>query len=72
MWPLKNNKTKRMKKITFLLVFFCSIFSCNTEKTNFGLKDNKEFHIGTAIKIGLLTKDSKLQRLQKENFNSIT
>jgi endo-1,4-beta-xylanase len=41
----------------------------NTEK---GLKDFAAFPIGTAIRIHTLMNDAELQKLQIENFNSIT
>ncbi len=61
-----------MKKITFILVFVCFVISCTTEKKDVGLKYYSGFPIGTAIKIETLLRDSILQDLQKNNFNSIT
>lgn len=61
-------------KLVFATIMVLGIHSCHKKRIqqNVGLKNNAEFPIGTAIKIGTLTKDVKLQELQKLNFNSIT
>jgi len=62
-------------KYTCLLVIVISVLSCNNseeKKERVGLKNEATFPIGTAIKINTLMKDAKLQKLQIENFNSIT
>ncbi len=49
--------------------------ACNNskiKKENIGLKNAATFPIGTAINISTLLNDAKLQKLQIENFNSIT
>ena len=65
------NKTLKLAVVAIMLLL---LHACNKKRNqqNVGLKDNAEFPIGTAIKIGTLTKDSILQKLQKLNFNSIT
>lgn len=65
---------KYMKLFFFITVIFIVPSSCRNKNSDHkkGLKSNAEFPIGTAIKIGTLTKDSELQKIQKQNFNSIT
>ncbi len=61
-----------------LIVFVCVImlFSFNSckksEQNNESLKDVASYPIGTAIRIKTLLSDQELQKLQTENFNSIT
>ena len=58
-----------------IIITISLLLSCNSdvkkEKLK-GLKEYADFPIGTAIKIKTLSKDTKLQKLQKGNFNSIT
>jgi len=70
-YNMKNYKTLNL---TFIFsIFFLFQFCNNIKKEEAkGLKDYADFPIGTAIKINMLTSDSKLQKLQKSNFNSIT
>ena len=65
------NKTLKLAVVAIMLLL---IHACSKKRNqqNVGLKNNADFPIGTAIKIETLTKDSKLQNLQKLNFNSIT
>ncbi len=62
----------------YLLIFIVVIplfflLSCiNTEHLSEGLKDYSDFPIGTAIRIKTLLNDPELQKLQIQNFNSIT
>ncbi|MDW5287215.1 endo-1,4-beta-xylanase [Formosa sp. PL04] len=67
----------RNKFKTHLYVFVCIIIICSCEnkeniKVTEGLKDYATFPIGTAINIKTLMNDAELQKLQIENFNSIT
>ncbi|WP_083631327.1 endo-1,4-beta-xylanase [Labilibacter marinus] len=63
-----------IKQACIMLIFMCFI-ACNNskiKKENIGLKNAATFPIGTAINISTLLNDAKLQKLQIENFNSIT
>lgn len=51
----------------------CLFMSCKESSSNKeGLKDVADFPIGTAVRINKLRSDKTLQKLQIENFNSIT
>ncbi|MCL7764726.1 endo-1,4-beta-xylanase [Polaribacter sp. Z014] len=68
-------KTKNLIKLAYILVIFTSVIACNNSKEKkeaLGLKNEATFPIGTAININRLLNDAKLQKLQIENFNSIT
>ncbi|QVY64081.1 endo-1,4-beta-xylanase [Polaribacter sp. Q13] len=68
-------KTKNLIKLAYILVIFTSVIACNNSKEKkevIGLKNAATFPIGTAININRLLNDAKLQKLQIENFNSIT
>ena len=68
-------KAKYIIKRAYIMVVFTCILACNnsTEKKEvLGLKNAATFPIGTAINISRLLNDAKLQKLQIENFNSIT
>ena len=69
-----NMKNSKILNLTFIFsIFFLFQFCNNIKKEDTkGLRDYADFPIGTAIKINMLTSDSKLQKLQKSNFNSIT
>ncbi|CAH8296718.1 endo-1,4-beta-xylanase [Mariniflexile fucanivorans] len=68
-------KKKHFIKSGILLILVLSILACNNLKkmeSAIGLKDASTFPIGTAIKIHTLMNDTILQKLQIDNFNSIT
>jgi len=70
------NQKKYLKLISiFIIVFLLQCCNSNKKKVDepaTSLKRNADFPIGTAIKITTLSKDTILQKLQKNNFNSIT
>ena len=62
-----------IRKCFYLLVCLISIYSCEHKNVvEMSLKNEAAFPIGTAIRINTLMNDPKLQKLQIENFNSIT
>ena len=66
--------THSIKYACFLVVVI-SVFACKDfeeKKEALGLKNAATFPIGTAININRLLNDAKLQKLEIENFNSIT
>ena len=68
-------KIRYFIKLGYLLLLFISAVACNSSKKmdmQQGLKDASKFPIGTAININRLLNDEKLQKLEIENFNSIT
>ena len=68
-------KAKYIIKRAYIMVIFTCILACNNSKVKketIGLKNAATFPIGTAININSLLNDAKLQKLQIENFNSIT
>ena len=64
---------KIILKLLLTIILITGSYSCNENiQQDNKLKNNADFPIGTAIRIGTLSKDIELQKLQIQNFNSIT
>jgi endo-1,4-beta-xylanase len=64
---------KKNLKLGLTIIVITGLYSCNEKiQQDNKLKNYADFPIGTAIRIGTLSKDIELQKLQIQNFNSIT